>query len=365
MTLHDNAPRVDLALIASGGIDWATLEDLDKEEGDDRIVAEALFAKVSDPSQLTIFSYDLRPRAAGERHGLRSMKPPEHWIYEPEPSPAEKDALRLKQRVRELEATQPEITATLALDCDLPIKLVRVAPLSDEAIEHLTQKILRSNPRRIQPAFEMLPDYGYNGRYDEFEEKVQGYGRKLPRSLERLFNQISFALSFGVEGGVGANHIDVQLHGDGATLHNKLVLKNIMRPRPPIRELGLPLYNGPTIADLMSKVARHEVAFDPKPNREPFLRLACEDFRQGRSFGKRLYAELDPRGPNPAVIQLVITAANLKGNVERTMTIPLEVEEVEVTDLMDLDADRLLREYRLQGLFHDLVKAEQTEELEA
>jgi len=365
--LLNHPPRVDVALVAVDSINWQELGDLDPNSGDDRIVAEALFARVSDTSRLTMFSYDMRPRSAATRHGLASAKPPEEWIYEPEPSPVEKDNLRLRQRVRDLEASQPEIIATLDIDGDLPVKVLVVEPLQDDAAEALAERILAMHPRSAQQDWIALRDPGYDGRYDEFVKKVRRYGRNLSRALERLFNQVSFQFGFAVEGSVGASHLDVQLRATGAALYDKMIVKDIAPPKPPRREQlwATPLWSGPTLADLMTKVPRHQVVFDPQPSRGPSLRLACEDFRHGRTFTKRIYAELNAKAQNSAEVRLTITAANMKGSVERAISIPIESDCVKVEDLIELDAQSMRREYRLQALFNELISRNETDEIES
>lgn len=73
-------PKIDVALMANGRIDWEVLDDLDKDDGDDRIVAQALHAFVDDRSRLVIFSHDMRPRDAAYSHGLSALKLPEAWL---------------------------------------------------------------------------------------------------------------------------------------------------------------------------------------------------------------------------------------------------------------------------------------------
>jgi PIN domain len=95
-TIVEQPVRIDLAYVAAGQIDWFSLDDLDRENGDDLIVAQALNALVDDPTRVEIMSFDSRPRAAARRHGMRALKPDESWLLEPEPSPT-------KRRVAELE----------------------------------------------------------------------------------------------------------------------------------------------------------------------------------------------------------------------------------------------------------------------
>jgi hypothetical protein len=54
------------------------------------------------PDHRLLFTHDVNPIAMASRHGLKTRKLPDHWLLEPEPSPNEKEIIRLKARVREL-----------------------------------------------------------------------------------------------------------------------------------------------------------------------------------------------------------------------------------------------------------------------
>lgn len=65
--LFAGPPRVDVALVANSRIDWDALDDLDRDDGDDRIVAQALHARVDNRARLELFSHDMRPRDVRSR----------------------------------------------------------------------------------------------------------------------------------------------------------------------------------------------------------------------------------------------------------------------------------------------------------
>lgn len=89
--LFADPPRVDVALVANGRIDWEAFYDLDRGDGDDRVVTQALHARVNDLTRLELLSHDTRPRDGAITHGLGAIKLPEHWLREPEPSPDERE----------------------------------------------------------------------------------------------------------------------------------------------------------------------------------------------------------------------------------------------------------------------------------
>ncbi|MGT2504773.1 hypothetical protein ACVOMS_35905 (plasmid) [Bradyrhizobium guangxiense] len=94
-------PQVNIAFAQIGRIDWDALQDLDPEEGDARVVAQVLNAAGVPAGVKTLFSYDNNPIAMASRHGIKVRKLPESWLMEPEPSPHEKELLRLKGKIAE------------------------------------------------------------------------------------------------------------------------------------------------------------------------------------------------------------------------------------------------------------------------
>lgn len=95
--LAEEPVRIDITYVPAGRVDWERLEDLERDNGDDRIVAQAMHALVDDPARVEVMSFDSRPRAAARRHGLKAIKPDESWLLDPEPSPTDR-------RVAELES---------------------------------------------------------------------------------------------------------------------------------------------------------------------------------------------------------------------------------------------------------------------
>jgi hypothetical protein len=365
ITLISGPPRVDIALPATGRINWEAVPDLDPNEGDDRIVAEALHSHVSDTQRLTIFSYDIRPRAAAGRHGLAALTPPDAWILDPEPAPNEKENMRLRQRVRELEETHPKLSLQLQVESVAPFVLVRVRPLTHGEAESIEALWLERHPEQSRHRWEITTDFSYSGRYEKFEKRVRKYGSRLPLLLERLFNQVAFQISLSNEGAVPAEHIDLQLIASGALLHDKFVLGRVMLPEPPVYNAGGPLVHFPnTLADLMpTRHVRHEVVFDPPSNRESKVRLACEDFRQGRTYHRRIYATLDAHSASPSRMEAVLTAGNLNGQITASLELPFDVREVTYENLIDVMSSKLVSEFPLQDLVRDLISSGKREEL--
>lgn len=358
-------PRVEIALVQVGKIDWLAFDDLDRESGDDRIVAEALNSMVSEPERLTLFSYDLRPRSAASRHGMKTLKPNENWLLPVEPGPREKETQRLKQRIQVLEASQPELSVALEPTAALPAKIVSVLPLNEMTQEFLANAYLDKNPPTGPARFDIMRDYSYGRRYDEFEEQVRKYGAELPTALELLYNQLAINLTITAPGSVGAHHLELQLEAKGALLHDKIAFGSALLPSPPKYKPSMgPLLNH-TIADLIpERVGRTDVVFDPPLERTSGARLICEDFRHGRTFSRRIYVTLIPRAHSPATLEYRLTAINLNGDIRGEITLPFEVENFKPDDLVDFDQNKLMRDLPLMRLVKEMARRNEYDEID-
>ncbi len=98
----EGPPNVDIGIAVCDRVDWGALDDLDPELADARMVAQILNARGVGLERSLLFSHDMNPLAMASRHGLKTRKMPDHWLLEPEPSPHEKELMKLKARVKEL-----------------------------------------------------------------------------------------------------------------------------------------------------------------------------------------------------------------------------------------------------------------------
>jgi len=117
----DGPPAVDLGIAVCGRPDWDALDDLDLERGDSRVVAQVLYVQDVPFEARVVFTQDPNVMAGASRHGLQTKRLPDHWMMDPEPSPAEKEIQRLKSRVKELEATEPELSVEIRLEGSPPV----------------------------------------------------------------------------------------------------------------------------------------------------------------------------------------------------------------------------------------------------
>jgi hypothetical protein len=143
--ISDGPPIVDIAIAKCARINWDSLNDLDPEEPDARVVAQILNVNDVPPERKLLFSQDINPIAMASRHQLRTRKMPESWLADPEPSPSEKELMRLKGRLRELETTEPNLDATLTFHPGETVHFYQVRPLTADQQQDMSAHILRKN----------------------------------------------------------------------------------------------------------------------------------------------------------------------------------------------------------------------------
>ncbi|HZG46087.1 MAG TPA: PIN domain-containing protein, partial [Allosphingosinicella sp.] len=192
--LFAGPPEVDVALVANARIDWDALDDLDRDDGDDRIVAQALHARVDNRDRLELLSHDMRPRDAAITHGLGAIKLPAHWLREPEPSPDDRERARLERELRVLKTEQPAIEVRVEAITPLPWRKLMVEPASDEQTAAIQGAILRAAPRQdredVLGFSSMNRDYSFDDRKKKWRERL--LAKDLPAmhlGLQRLHAQ--------------------------------------------------------------------------------------------------------------------------------------------------------------------------------
>ena len=183
--LTEEPVRIDMAYVPAGRIEWVRLEDLERDNGDDRIVAQAMHALVDDPARVEVMSFDSRPRAAARRHGLNAIKPDESWLLDPEPSPTDRRVAELEQRVRLLQASEPQLRIGIRMLHEPPLVRFRLAPLPAETVDPVTRMILAKHPRQHTSGF-MVPGLHTNSHYDEDYDEYAA-------ALKAIFNAAAYS----------------------------------------------------------------------------------------------------------------------------------------------------------------------------
>lgn len=338
-TIAVGPPAVDIAVARCARINWELFDDLNRDEGDDRVVAQILHAQDVPNDRKLLLSHDTNPIAIAARHGLKRQRLADHWLLEPEPSESDKEVQRLKVRVRELEAAQPKIEISLEFGLAQPQRVFRIEPLPDDAKKAIASHVIRQNPSQEDDSpFNLRRDYSYDDRYRDYRTKVvPRYTASVHRFLEVHYAQVPFTFCLKNIGNLQAESLVLRMVGRGGSLHNRFTCYPIFGPPAPTPKTNLLAgirFDPSSIRP--SNVGRHEMQFAVGPNRGPVIEIHCADFRHGRWWEFGGIATINPHHEGPFVIDVEVTASNMRGIQTEAFDFTFTAEVVKIGDLVDL-----------------------------
>lgn len=354
--LFAGPPRVDVALVGNARIDWDTLDDLDRDDGDDRIVAQALHALVEDRTRLELLSHDMRPRDGAITHGLRAVKLPEHWLRAPEPSPDARERARLERELQVLRTEQPTIKVRVEAITPLPWRNLVVEPASDEQREAIQSYILRTAPRQDREDglgfSSMARDYSFDDRKGKWRERL--IEQDLPAmhlGLQRLHAQHRVRISIENVGVITAEGLSLEVRSGNTQLHSRPYYVFVFgRPAPHPRFFHDPLRH--MNYGRLGPASRHEpfTFYTEEEGPGPVLIWSCSSFRQEKSFEVELSVELGTGTIGKAQIEAVVTAQNMKGDVRAQLLAPVVDGRIAFAEAVDPATRRIVADLAFDPL---------------
>jgi hypothetical protein len=369
--ISDGPPIIDIAIAACDRIDWDALDDLDPSESDAKVVAQILHARGIPFERKLLFSQDINPIAMASRHALKCRKMPEHWLLEPEPSPNEKELMRLRGRVKELEAHEPDLNAVIAYGVNENVLLHRVRPLTNDEQHELLGRILVNNPKVRQESSASMTvmnhDSGYDDRYKKYRDvTAPRYVTTIHKRVATHYNQIPFSLSVANDGHIQAENLVVTLRGVGGTLHNRFVCPPLFQPRAPKPEphRHSAIFQNHALdaikRHLHKQVGRHDMEFAIGPNRSERIEFHCADFRHGRTWKFDGIALLDIDSGSPFKIEVEMTASNFRGNCRQAFELQYLTKDAAPGDLINLEGRGYLVEIPMATQYDMALAARET-----
>ena len=333
--------RVDLAYVAAGQIDWSALDDLEKDNGDDRIVAQALHALVDDPARIELMSFDSRPRAAARRHGLRATKPAESWLLDPEPSATDRRVVELERQVKLLQTTEPELRVSVRAVNQVPLAMHRLQPFPEELVTTVSRVVVAKHPRERVGGIYGLPSLHQNSHYDDEYDDWEKALRELDipalhLGVARQFNAYAIEIELENAGALAAEHVTVELRSGNAALHAQPFMIDLFGPPPPSTERNL-LHRFPSLAQQFSRPDRTSFAVEASEAPDVQVEYRCEDFRHGRRQTLMAVLELTDRTGSAAHVEVRVTAGNMRGDVTARLVAAVTEQDTVLGDLIDLD----------------------------
>lgn len=336
------APRVEVALADCGRVERGRYPDLEWDDPDARIVAQALSARGPEQNARILVSHDIHPLHLAGQHGLKTYQIGDSWLRPKEISEGEKRAANLQRELDAITNRQPKLALSFEPDKTL-VAVRRVKHLSAEEKRQIQQTIIRLHPMREQrrgysQLVDPLGDYDnkLSERYGRWEEEIiPQFVRDYERKLELNFGQVAIRFRIENVGQVPAESLLIRLSATGGWLNDRYVLANPGGPTAPSPRSHT-FFSPPVFEGLRSlaQPGRHEFVVFAPPKRSAEVQIGCADFRHGYDYEYRVIAWADPHAEEFRV-EAVVTAANLYGEATASLVIGKNVQETSVQDLVD------------------------------
>ena len=346
-TLRPDGPRVDVAVMRNARIDWEAHDDLDRDDADDRIIAQLLNALVDDRSHLELFSHAMRPRDAARANDLAATKLPEHWLRDKAPTPEQGEIVRLQRKLRIATADQPIITVDVEALGDRPWVGSTILPATEVERAKIQDRILHDNPEpripsRVSPP-RMHEDSSLLDRYHEWRDRLVRVDLPaMHQGLTRLCSQQRLRVTVRNAGAISAEGLSLEIRSGNTTLHaSKFTVRVFGDPAPDPEDRFAWLGRLP-MTDMVSP--RRDEPFTlhrETPASGSVLSWSCRSFRQERSLSVETSVELLGLTGLKVRIETVVTAANLKGDVRAQVVVEVVRETLGFSQAYDVDGGRI------------------------
>lgn len=344
IVIRESSPRVELALSRASRIPWDQLDDLDPNDGDSCIVAEALHARDMNADGKIVVSHDIKSIRLASDHDMQTLHVTDDWLRAPEPSPHDKEVQRLKGKLAEYEAKEPEFEINIEILDGEPVSVVQIEDLTDAERARIERKIIADNPKRDQArngAYGMIPepalyDSSYDDRYKAYLQRIPEFMANYEQRLERLFNQTRFRVSVANVGKMQAENLLIEVNVSSGWLHDRYVYVSPAGPTAP-EPRATPLFGGFDLNRLPTvpyQARRHEFAFKDAPNWRSWFSVTCEDFRNTEDWIYDGMLGIDPRATETKII-VTVTASNFRGKAQAEKLIERKQGKFHISKLVD------------------------------
>jgi hypothetical protein len=348
------------------------LPRLDQDDGDSRLIVEALHARFVRPEEKVFVSHDIKPIAIATRNQLRAVHASDNWLRAPEPSAADKEAQRLRQRVAEFTANEPAFEVSIRFIPDPAQPIYRVQSLTEAERVDMIDRILAKNPRPKQdnsPLGIVLYDSSLDKRYDVYaDETVPSFVASLSTNLEVLYGQSLISVTVANTGSIQAERLVAEIEVTGGWVNDKFVVAPTGAPRAPVpkSDLAMPYFNSGPAHALLSRrsVGEHEVELVTRPKRSSMLVANCADFRHGSEWSFDGIVWMNPRDLDNLTVSVRVTAANMRGECRETATIAKEVITVHASTLLDLSTGKIVKPFHWQDALFAAMAERKTNSFE-
>lgn len=348
--IRESTPRVELALSRSWRIPWDELDDLDCNDGDSCIVAEALHAKDMSARGKLIVSHDIKPIAFASSYDIAVLHVSDNWLRQQEPHPRDKENQRLKQKLDQYQLNEPAFDIEIELMDSVHTHAVRIEDLTDQERKSIEQKIYDLNPPQSQESdggFRLIAntkmyDSSYNERFQSYRKQIPVFLENYAQKIEHLLNQMRVRIKVLNVGSVQAENMLMQVNVNNGWLHDKFAfISPNGPPAPKIR--STPLFHIPHIEPMIRRhVGRHEFEYKFAPSFSEGFAITCTDFRCTQEYAFEGIICTDVRVTEPMCVVVTITASNLYGVAEKRINIEKKIENKHISDVVDLSTLKMV-----------------------
>ncbi len=351
IVIRESLPRVEITLSKANRIRWDEYDDLDAEDGDSRIVAEALQAKGMNENGKLLLSHDIKPIAFASYYDLPTFHVSDTWLRQAEPHPKDREIQRLNQKLNEYQSTEPAFEISIDLIDTEPVKIVNIEDLTDSEHDSILNSISVMNPRMEQSRGLYgigHYDHGYDEKYEKYQKRVQAFMTNYSRKLEQLFNQTKFSLRVVNTSKIQAENLLIEVNVTNGHVHDRFVFvspQGPSKPHPDTTPFLIPkAFNSPIAA----RVGRHEFDYKQQPKYTQGFSVTCEDFRNTQEYLFNGVIGMDARAKEETMISVAITASNLRGAATTSKVIQRKIEKYHVSKLIDLDSLKITASVPMQ-----------------
>ena len=358
--LVEHPIRVVARLAEPKPIKWEALHGLDRDDGDSRVIAQALHSATPIGLRRVLVSHDVGPIAKASRHGLDPVHVTETWLRPPERSRSESEVTRLREELKEARRDQPDLEIKVMLRSPMPVLLHRVPPVTDGDQIALKKRLGEGVRPMRSIRYDLIPGPEITqAQVDKYLfEDVPAFIEKLPEQLELRHGQVQVTINIVNKGDVHAKDLIVALTSSGGWMnHRILVARTGGPPKPKARDpLGMTQpFILPRSAITRGERDRNELVWTNKPSRSNTAELQCDDFRAERVAEETFVIWIDPRAQRGTVLHVAATASNLKGKVTAHLKIERDVADSIWSDLNSVDG-RAKSPYPTEEVMKDAIE---------
>jgi hypothetical protein len=319
------SPRLHVGYASDVRVDWEGL-DLDRSEGDHRMIGEAVSIPGIPNQKLQFFGHDSYPIGLAKRYGLVSRFVSDEYLLPPEPHPLERELAAAKERLAIAESSQPSFVGDVSISQLWQSQPVRVESGGVEVSQRLAERAVLKQPDSSSIFVSAINDR----RYDS--DELEAYNRRLPaaskrlnRRAEAILNQFSVTFTIQNDSAVMAESTLITVRSSGAALLEFPMFPFAWPPKLPRKTSVLDVstfpFRGLPIAAAKDPYELY-VDFPDSPNKEAHFTI--ERFMPKKILSVEFFVVTFQELGSDLSVAASISAKNFRGTKELGSEIKLE-----------------------------------------